>query len=197
MTATNSIPALAAHTTTNGLREIKPPIAIPSEYGWVWWLIGALAAAAVAFYLWRKFRGKGATASVPPPVPPHIRARRRLEEALKWISDPREFCIRVSDALRAYLEERFEFRAPERTTEEFLRELQCTNLLTDSQKNSLADFLQRCDLVKFARYEPAEPELRDLHASACRLVDETEPATAPVAPGAHASTPTEAPNQVA
>jgi len=29
--------------------------------------------------------------------------------------------------------------------------------------------------VKFAKYEPGEPELRDLHGSALRLVEETEP----------------------
>jgi hypothetical protein len=28
--------------------------------------------------------------------------------------------------------------------------------------------------VKFAKYEPGEPELRDLHGSAVRLVEETE-----------------------
>jgi hypothetical protein len=59
-----------------------------------------------------------------------------------------------------YLEERFDFHAPERTTEEFLYELQATELLTRDQKESLAEFLKRCDLVKFAKYEPREPELR-------------------------------------
>ncbi|HEY5915073.1 MAG TPA: hypothetical protein VJA21_31145, partial [Verrucomicrobiae bacterium] len=65
--------------------------------------------------------------------------------------------------------------APERTTEEFLRELKHTNLLTPDQKRSLGEFLEKCDLVKFAKYEPAESELRDLHGSAVRLVEETEP----------------------
>ena len=76
--------------------------------------------------------------------------------------------------------------APERTTEEFLYELQATTLLTPEQKSSLGDFLTNCDLVKFAKYEPGEPELRDLHGSALRLVSETEPrpesALAPVTP---------------
>jgi hypothetical protein len=53
--------------------------------------------------------------------------------------------------------------------------LKSTSLLTPDQKSSLGEFLNRCDLVKFARYEPTEPELRDLHASALRLVEETEP----------------------
>jgi hypothetical protein len=112
-------------------------------------------------------------------IPPHVRARQKLEEALALIGQPREFCILVSDTIRQYLEERFDFHAPERTTEEFLHELQGTNLLLPDQKESLSEFLKRCDLVKFARYEPREPELRDLHAAALRLVEETEPATPP------------------
>jgi hypothetical protein len=74
-----------------------------------------------------------------------------------------------------YLEERFDFHAPERTTEEFLYELQATDLLLADQKQSLGEFLSVCDMVKFARYEPGQPELQALHDSAVRLVDETEP----------------------
>jgi len=48
-------------------------------------------------------------------------------------------------------------------------------LLTGEQKESLGGFLESCDLVKFAKYEPREPELRELHGSALRLVEETEP----------------------
>jgi len=99
-----------------------------------------------------------------------------------------EFCIVVSDTLRWYLEERFNFHAPERTTEEFLHELRGTTLLTPDQKENLEDFLNRCDLVKFAKYEPREPELRDLHASAVRLVEETEPVLTPGAVEGSATT---------
>jgi hypothetical protein len=60
-----------------------------------------------------------------------------------------------------------------------VRELQGTNLLLPDQKASLGNFLEGCDLVKFAKYEPGENELRELHASAVRLVDETEPQPAP------------------
>jgi len=98
-----------------------------------------------------------------------------LDEALALISQPKQFCILVSDTIRFYLEERFDFRAPERTTEEFLRELGGTDLLSSEQKESLGGFLESCDLVKFAKYEPREPELRELHSSALRLVEETEP----------------------
>jgi hypothetical protein len=113
---------------------------------------------------------------VVPPVPAHVRAKQKLQDALALIAEPKPFCTLVSDTIRFYLEERFTFRAPERTTEEFLHEMQNTNLLLPDQKESLGEFLKCCDLVKFARYEPREVELRDLHDSAVRLVEETEPA---------------------
>ncbi|HOX57166.1 MAG TPA: hypothetical protein P5205_08475 [Candidatus Paceibacterota bacterium] len=166
---------LAESAGTNALRDIKPPVEIPSGWAWLWWTLLILAAAAVGFWAWRYWQRRRARAKVVPVVPPHIRAKQELREALALINQPREFCIFVSDTIRWYLEERFDFHAPERTTEEFLYELQGTNLLTPDQKTSLGDFLQRCDLVKFAKYEPGRPELDDLHASAVRLVEETEP----------------------
>ena len=44
-----------------------------------------------------------------------------------------------------------------------------------SKRKDSVEFLESCDLVKFAKYEPGEPELRELHSSALRLVEETEP----------------------
>ena len=176
----------SAHgAVTNALRDIKPPLEIPSGWAWLLWAAAALAVAALLYAGWRYWRRKQAERPPVPVIPPHIRAKQKLHEALGLLAEPRPFCILVSDTIRQYLEERFDFHAPERTTEEFLYELQGTNLLTPDQKTSLGEFLERCDLVKFARYEPREPELRDLHASALRLVEETEPVSLP--PGAQAS----------
>src|SRR5882724_10099887 len=171
---TNAIPQLSV-SVTNALRDIKPPLEIPNGWLIVWWSLAALAAATLVFLAWRYWRKRRAQLAIVPAIPPHIRARQQLQEALGLLSQPREFCILVSDTIRWYLEERFDFHAPERTTEEFLYELQSTELLTRDQKYSLGEFLNRCDLVKFAKYEPREPELRDLHSSALRLVEETEP----------------------
>ena len=66
-------------------------------------------------------------------------------------------------------------RAPEGTTEEFLDELQASASLTFEQKQTLGEFLAQCDLAKFARHEPGEPELRRLYDAAVRLVEETRP----------------------
>jgi hypothetical protein len=166
---TNSPTAIA-----NDIRDIKPPIEISSGWIWLWWLLGAIAIVALLF-AWRYFLKRVTQVSVAPPIPAHIRAKQKLEEALALISQPKEFCVLVSDTVRFYLEERFDFRAPERTTEEFLRELGGTDLLAPEQKESLGKFLESCDLVKFAKYEPRENELRELHGAAVKLVEETEP----------------------
>ena len=162
------------------LRDIKPPVEIPNIWLWVFVGLAVLALLALAIGLILYFASRKKEVSLPPPVPPHVRAKQKLQEALALIAQPKPFCTLVSDTLRVYLEERFTFHAPERTTEEFLYELQATDRLLPDQKESLGEFLKRCDLVKFARYEPREVELRDLHDSAVRLVDETEPAPAPM-----------------
>ena len=159
----------------NDIRDIKPPIEIHSGWEWLWWTLGALAAFVVASLIWRQLHRRMTRVSEAPPIPAHVRAKQKLSEALAFISQPKEFCVLVSDAIRFYLEERFDFRAPERTTEEFLRELGETDLLTPEQKESLGNFLESCDLVKFAKYEPRENELRELHGAAVKLVEETEP----------------------
>ena len=194
------IPAPSSATNAAGtnalagdIRDIKAPVDIPNGWFWLWCVLGALAVAALSYHAWRYWRKHRAQSATPEIIiPPHERARRKLQEALKLIYEPRPFCIAVSGTLRTYLEEAFSLRAPERTTEEFLDELQSSALLSLTQKQSLADFLMRCDLVKFARDEPTVEQLQDLHESALRLVDETsyfqprpdvtQPLTVPPAP---------------
>jgi hypothetical protein len=165
---------VSSSAATNDIRALKslapaPPLA------WYWWVVivvGVMALAGlVAWYL----RRSRPPAPPLPPIPAHMRARQRLQAALEHLHDPREFCIRVSDALRWYLEVQLTLRAPERTTEEFLNELQTSPRLTAAQKAALAAFLESCDLVKFARHEPTEADLLNLHGAALNLVDETAP----------------------
>ncbi|MBI3416201.1 MAG: hypothetical protein HY043_12970 [Verrucomicrobia bacterium] len=180
---------------TNGLHDIKAPVEIPNGWAWLGWTLGALTVAAIAYWAWRYWQKRRAQ-GLPPEkiIPPHDRARLRLREAEALLDQPKPFCISVSDTIRVYLEERFELHAPERTTEEFLYELQSSHELTPPQKETLGEFLGVCDLVKFARHEPVVAELQAMLQVANRLVNETEPPP-PLAPGAQANTA--APPQVA
>jgi len=168
-----------AASAAQDIRDIKPPVPIPNIWEWVWWGLAVLAIIALVIFIWCWWQKRRSQIPVEPLVPAHNLAKQKLEEALALISQPKPFCILVSDTIRSYLEEQFDFHAPERTTEEFLHELQATDLLSPEQKESLGRFLESCDLVKFAKYEPDEPELRELHGSAVRLVEETEPKIVP------------------
>jgi hypothetical protein len=174
-------PLFAKAAATNDIRALKPPVEIPNLWLWVWIILGVLVfmAAVAGLVLWLYSRKQAEKLAPAPVVPPHERARLKLQEALALLSQPRPFCILVSDTIRLYLEERFSFHAPERTTEEFLHELKASDLLLPDQKDSLGEFLSVCDMVKFAKYEPGPPELQALHESAVRLIDETEPQPEP------------------
>jgi hypothetical protein len=172
------VPTPAAQGTNQidaTLHDIKAPVEIPDYVLYLGIALGILIAALIGFLLWKFWLKKKFEPVVVPPLPPHVRAKRKLREANALLNEPTKFTVFVSDTIRVYLEEQFNFRAPERTTEEFLHELGSTRLLSDSQKKSLGDFLTRCDLIKFAKYDPTKPELEDLLQSAISLVEETEP----------------------
>lgn len=187
-------PPAAANALSNAvaavdIRAVKPLVLFPNPWIWVWLGGALLAAAVVGGWAWRRWGRRVAAEAVPVVVvPAHVRARDQLKAALALLEQPKPFCIAVSDALRTYLEAQFQLRAPERTTEEFLLELQTSAVLDARHKETLNRFLERCDLVKFARQEPGRSELQQLHDVALRLVEETIPAfdvpgSEPVRPG--------------
>lgn len=179
----SSAPALVlpATPTTNSvalsedIHGIRPPVYIPSSYLWIFWILGALALLLALWFVWKKWSKKRLQPKAEPVILPHIKAKERLRLASQLFSEPYKFCSLVSDVIRNYLEERFNLRAPERTTEEFLLEIQGSDALNSNQQAFLTDFLGECDMVKFARFEPTIEELQNLLASASRLVDETAP----------------------
>ena len=161
------------------IRGLKDMVEIPTGNEWVWWLLVAVAvlvvAGIVAWFIRQHLAKCSAELAPPPPPPPHVVAWERLQRALDLIHEAEWFCIEVSHIIRVYLEERFSLHAPDRTTEEFLLELQSSRRLAGEHKQLLANFLSECDMVKFARAEPPEQELRSLHEAASRLVGETQP----------------------
>src|SRR5882672_562246 len=100
-------------TSTNDIRPIKPPVFVPNPWTWFFWTAGVLLALALIVTALMVWLAKQKLRAIVPPVPPHVRARQKIDAALLLIGDPRAFCIAVSDAVRVYLEERFNLRAPE------------------------------------------------------------------------------------
>lgn len=167
----------AIATTNDTLRDIVGPI--PVGIGWTWLArtLLALALLAVGAWLWHARRRRKETGTPATPAPDE-KARQRLRDLLQLVNQPRPFCFAASEIIRTYLEDRFRLRAPDQTTEEFLDDLRDHPRLASRHQQLLADFLTRCDLVKFARHEPGRPEIEDLHNAALKIVDETTSPTA-------------------
>jgi predicted nucleic acid-binding protein len=87
--------------------------------------------------------------------------------------------VELSATVRAYIEDRYGVRAPELTTEEFLREARSQLQLQPANRELLEAFLATCDRVKFAGYRPGEGESRQALDEARRFLDDTRLAGPP------------------
>jgi hypothetical protein len=168
-------PPKTVGTNAADIRGIKGPVHIPSSYAWIGWVLLAVAVGVLAWFLWKKYARRRNLPKSIPSIPAHRRAKDRLRNVHELLSDPYAYCSLISDVVREYLEERFDLHAPDRTTEEFLEEVRTTAVLHPDHKAVLEDFLSRCDLVKFARFEPTQEELKSLLEAALRFIDETAP----------------------
>ncbi|MCK5172022.1 MAG: hypothetical protein KAR47_01440 [Planctomycetes bacterium] len=102
------------------------------------------------------------------------RLRKLVKEDLVTAGRIKEFYERVSDILRHYIEHRFDLRAPERTTEEFLIELADTDVLTASDKSDVGEFLKHCDLVKFAKHSPTTDQIQGMFDLVKSFIEKTK-----------------------
>lgn len=149
---------------------------------WFWVLCAVLVGggcAGAGFYVWRK-RSAGRIA---PPRPAWEVAYARLASLdarrLPESGDFETYYVELSSILRHYIEDRFEVRAPEETTPEFLAEASSSGLFSEAQQRLLAGFLRHADRVKFAQYEPTLAEMERAMTEVLQFVDETIPAPEP------------------
>ena len=181
---------LADASAINELAPIAPNAEPPLiARGLFWPLViggGVLTIAAAALVTARLLRRERPP---PPPIPPHERAYRELE----WLlgqgfidrGELREFYFHLSRILREYIEGRFGLRAPELTTEEFLLELVRRKPgaapgdsldgpgIPREHQQLLRDFLERADLVKFAKYTPGREEIEGSFEASKRFIEAT------------------------
>ena len=135
----------------------------PPSY-WPLWTLGGCAGIAAVIICWLYLRRRRIHELVRVFKPAHEIAYARLKALVR--DDPvaagkiKEFYERISDILRHYIEHRFNLRAPERTTEEFLAELALEDVLGEPDKKMLEEFLTHCDLVKFAKHDSTHEQIQ-------------------------------------
>jgi len=157
---------------------VRPEEVAPDGLGALGWTAIILAIVAVACGAYYFLRRRKEEAAPPPPAAWEL-AMRRLAELLR--RHPLEsgryeaYYVDLSAILRYYIEDRFEAHAPELTTPELLGIIGEASLVNEEQQEFLAKFLRHCDRVKFARYRPAEEEMKAGFSSVRRFVEQTTP----------------------
>jgi len=94
----------------------------------------------------------------------------RISREMEMLS-PYQFSIRVSDILRRYVTDQYQLPVTRQTSVEFLAALAKASPFSEDEKSLLEDFLNRCDLIKFARYDATVEDSRLLLDEATRFVE--------------------------
>ncbi|MGA2071617.1 MAG: BatD family protein [Sedimentisphaerales bacterium] len=159
------------------IADIENVVDMPTKMVW-WWILPAIAVVIAAGGLWLYFRRKKTKEAIRIFKPAHEIAYARLQSLVQQdlikAGRVKEFYEGVSDILRHYIEDRFELRAPERTTEEFLFEIRDAGVLSEADRKALAEFLTHCDLVKFAKHSPTNEQIQHTFDLAKNFIEQTK-----------------------
>lgn len=164
--------ASALADSAEDIRDIRGPKTVPGSWILSAALAGVLVAALCAYAIWRRRHRRAS----PRALTLSEATLERLESARSLMrpATAREFGIAASEAIRDYIEKRFDVVATQRTTEEFLQTLlQSSNQALARHRSLLAEFLQQCDFVKFAGASLAVADMESVFRSARGFVLET------------------------
>lgn len=156
------------------LDDIHPPIFFLHSWFWLWFPLVLIAVIALLIFLWLRFRPRHQLS----PRSAYELALEKLEQARALLREdnPMPYAVFVSETIRSYLGQRFQSPSTRRTTDEFLRLMDADRTTPLAEhRELLRDFLQSCDLVKFARYQPRLSELEQVQQRATSFVDATRP----------------------
>ena len=171
-----SHPKAAPSSVADDIRDIRGPLHIPDTLLYLYYAGGACLFLFGAALVWRWLRRRKESGSK---LAFEI-AFEQLEQA-KALMKPEmgnEFSIAVSNAIRTYIESRFDLRVTRHTTEEFMTRIavEPSGDLGD-YADLLHQFLEHCDLVKFARYMLTLSQMKEMHKSAWGFVQKTRPSS--------------------
>lgn len=151
------------------LHDIAPPVDYSLIPLWAIYLTVFLLLTIIGLAIWVIARWMRRPK---PEISPRTRALELLQRARIEIAqlNPYQFSIRVSDILRRYVTEQYRLPVTRQTSVEFLETLAQTSPFSEDERSLLSDFLNRCDLIKFARYEATTADSELLLEEATRFV---------------------------
>lgn len=150
--------------TEETLNDIKGPIDEPIGWNDIWPWLSAFILLLFLIYLIKKYllkeKKKDLIIKEEIQIAADITALEqlvKLENSKIWQKgNVKEYYSRLSEIIRRYTEDRFNFNALEITTEEIINELK--EHIDDQQLYNLKLLLQRADLAKFAKSKPIDTE---------------------------------------
>jgi len=160
------------------LRDITGIEEQPRAPGRVWGpfilVVAGVLVMSLFLVTWRYYRQN----SNPAEMSPGAWALAELNRIDEQIRSPgkgqlERYPTALSEVIRVYLEKRFQLRAPRQTTPEFFHAIKDSTLLPPSHRELLKDFLERCDLGKFAQIQFTEDECQTLAHAARKFVEQT------------------------
>jgi hypothetical protein len=149
--------------------DIAPPVDYSLIPPWVIFVAAFVGLSLLGLLVWLLARKRK---QLQPPKLPREIALEELELIRDQIEriNPYRFSIRVSDILRRYVTEQYALPVTRQTSVEFLTALARSSPFSEDERSLLEDFLNRCDLIKFARYEATSADSRLLLEEATRFV---------------------------
>ncbi len=150
--------------------DIAPPVDYSLVPPWVVFVAAFLALTLLGAIVWWFLRRRARRPAII--RSPRDLALERLEAVRVEIEriNPYQFSIRVSDILRRYVTEQYHLPLTRQTSVEFLTALARRSEFSEDDKSLLTDFLNRCDLIKFARYDATTADSEQLLEEAFRFV---------------------------
>ncbi len=144
------------------LRGPAAPIALASGVpGWLGIALLVVFVAA-ALVVWRKRCGRQEKAVDAVVLTPDELANMELDKLVASglaATDVKQFYVALTSIVRRYIERTTGIRAPEQTTEEFLREIGKKQSFKQDVSMKLRYFLESADLVKFATHQPLSDDI--------------------------------------
>jgi hypothetical protein len=162
------------------LKDIKQPMKAPIGWSDIWpWLVGIIVLALIIFLLKKYVFNKKDEVKIEKPkviIPADITAIQQLtalDEAQLWqAGNIKQYYTELSEIIRRYTENRFNFIALELATDEIISELK--SKVNNEQLASITILLQRADLAKFAKSKPDENENKESRQLAKHFVGQTK-----------------------
>ncbi len=149
--------------------DIAPPVDYSLVPPWVVFVVAFVVLSLLGLIVW--WFAQRRKPELPPKSPREV-ALEELEQIRPQIErmSPYQFSIRASDILRRYVTQQYGVPATRQTSIEFLSAAAKAPSFSSDDKSLLEDFLNRCDLIKFAKYEATTSDSDLLLEEAIRFV---------------------------